>query len=83
MAESIVVGQWLARWGTTRRIRAKGQHATVVERHHEILRQSLHKVGSQLKEEGINVPCSVQLAEAVLAKNVIQSIHGHGPYRAL
>ena len=55
----------------------------MVERHHELLRQTLHKLEEQLKEEGIAVPFSVVVYEAVLAKNAFISVGEHTPYRAL
>ena len=73
----------LDRWGCQRILRAPGQHAEMVERHHEILRQQLHVIGSQLAELGIVVEFVIQLAEAVLAKNALLSVGNESPYKAL
>ena len=55
----------------------------MVERHHEILRRLLLRVESQLAQEGIAVPFNIILCECVLAKNVLTTVAGHTPYRAL
>jgi len=77
------VAQFLDRCNTQLKSKAPGEHAQMVERHHELLRQTLHKLEEQLIEEGIAVPFSVVLNEAVLAKNSLTSVGGHTPYRAL
>ena len=41
------VGVALGRMGATRKIKAPGQHAQIVERHHEILRNQLHLIDAQ------------------------------------
>ena len=51
--------------------------------HSEILRQQLHRLSEQVKEDGLNVPFEMALAEAVLANNVFLSAHGGSPYKAL
>ena len=55
----------------------------MVERHHEVLRRLLLRVESQLAQEGIAVPFKVILSECVLAKNVLTTVAGQTPYRAL
>ena len=77
------MGQFLDRCGTQLKLKAPGEHAQMVERHHELLRQTLHKLEEQLKEEGIAVPFSVVVNEAILAKNAFTTVGGHTPYRAL
>eukprot|EP00959_Pyramimonas_sp_CCMP1952_P300416 6283572-Pyramimonas_sp.AAC.1 len=62
-------GVALGRMGTTRKLKATGQHAQVVERHHEILRRQMHVIDAHLRELGIKLPFARRLAEAVLAKN--------------
>ena len=47
------VGQWLDRWQVDLKTKALGEHATMVERHHELLRRLIHRVESQLNDEGI------------------------------
>ena len=55
----------------------------IVERHHELLRRLLLRVESQLQAEGFNLPTEVVVAECILAKNVLTTVGGHTPYRAL
>ena len=55
----------------------------MVERHHEFLRRLLLKVEAQLSEEGLVVPMEVIVAECFLAKNVMVTVAGQTPYRAL
>ena len=75
--------EWLDSWFIERVPRAPGQHAQLVERHHEILRQQVHRCPEQCKEEGLLIAFEMILAEAVLAKNVLLSVHNSTPYKAL
>ena len=73
----------LERMGVSRKLKAKGQHAKIVERHHEILRRQLHLVESQGREDGLDVSLTRILAEAVFAKNAWLTIGDGTPYKAL
>ena len=75
--------QWLDRWQIQLKTKAPGEHAQMVERHHELLRRLLRKVEAQLTEEGLVVPMDVIVAECFLAKNVMVSVAGQTPSRAL
>ena len=75
--------QWLDRWQIQMKTKAPGEHAQMVERHHELLRRLLLKVEAQLHEEGVRVPSEVIVAECFLAKNVMVTVAGQTPYRAL
>ena len=44
------------RWGTNFRFKPKGSHASVVERHHQVVRDMLHKMLSDVRVERIVVP---------------------------
>ena len=55
----------------------------MVERHHELLRRIILRLEAQLVEEGCNVPMSVIVSEALLAKNSLTTVAGQTPYRAL
>jgi len=77
------VAQFLDRVFIQLKTKAPGEHAQMVERHHELLRRLLLKVESQLVQEGIVVPFSVILSECVLAKNVLTSVAGQTPYKGL
>ena len=77
------VAQWLDRWKVELKAKAPGEHAQMVERHHELLRQLLHRVEAQLGDEGIAMPIEVIVGECLLAKNVMTTIAGHSPYRAV
>ena len=48
---------WAERWKISLRLKAKGQHAVVVERHHSILRDALHKMLAQSRSE---TPCGLR-----------------------
>eukprot|EP00971_Amphidinium_carterae_P154321 3060349-Amphidinium_carterae.1 len=74
---------WLSSWGVERIPRAPNQHAHLIERHHQILRDLLHKVQDQHDEEGLVSAPQLLLAECVLAKNTMLSIAGESPYHAL
>ena len=67
-------GVALGRMGTTRKIKSPGQHAQIVERHHDILRKQLHRIDSQCRESDIKISFARKLAEAVYAKNAVLTI---------
>ena len=65
-------------------IRAPGMHARFIERRGALLRDALHKIDTQLAEEGITeIPIEQRLNEAVFAGNAMLSINGTTPYNAL
>ena len=72
-------------YGTSLTIRAKGQHANIVEKRNDLLRQQLLRVDTQLRDEGLlkEVPFPRRLGEAVLAGNILLSINNGTPYQAL
>ncbi|CAK0867548.1 unnamed protein product [Prorocentrum cordatum] len=74
-------GVALGRMGTTRKLKAPGQHAQVVEPHHEILRKQLHLIDAQCRESEIKVPFARRLAEAVYVKNAFLTIGQGTPYK--
>jgi hypothetical protein len=43
------------RWNIQPHLKPKGSHANIVERHHELLRQQIHKISSQLRHENLSV----------------------------
>ena len=77
------MGQWLQNIGTHRQLKAPRQHVGMVERHHEILRQQLHKLEADCTSRGLRVDFNDILQEAVLAKNVLLSVGGYSPYQAV
>ena len=79
---SIEALQWASRNSVQLIQRAKHKKAWVVERHNEILRNSLHKCQTQLAAEGIEIKLSHILADAVFSKNALLSIgEGDAVYR--
>ena len=74
---------WAEKWSISLRLRAKGQHATTVERHHEILRQHVHRILAQTRLEGLIVSVEDVIAEATFAKNALLQCNGATPYVAL
>ena len=75
--------QWLDRIGSEIKTKAPNEHAQMVERHHELFRQTLHRVEDQLNEEGVKVPFDVIVAECIFAKNALLTIGRETPYRAV
>ena len=72
-------GRWLSgdeastfadRWNINFRLKPRGSHASIVERHHQVVRDMLHKMLSETRAEGVAVPYKHLLAECVLAKNI-------------
>ena len=77
------VAQWLDRISVELKIKAPGEHATMVERHHELLRRIILRTEAQLKEEGITVLFPVIIAECVPARNTVTTVARQTPYWAL
>jgi len=71
------------RWNFELVLRPRKAHARMIERHNELLRQQLHRVEGQLQREGIALPPHIILAETLLAKNVMLSVHGASPQKAV
>ena len=75
---------FLVRKGVKFVTRAPGQHAQYVERRGALLRDVLHRVEGQLKDEGIpELPFEVVLSEAVSCGNALLSLNGSTPYNAV
>ena len=69
--------------GINKRTAAVGQHPRIADRRVQILRSSIHKISSQLSEEGIAMPFKRILAEATFVINTISSVAGVSPYVAV
>jgi hypothetical protein len=74
---------WSERWGTQFRFKPKGSHASIVERHHAVLRDLIHKVGEECRRSLLDVPFTEIVAESVFAKNSLSYINGISPYMAV
>ncbi|CAE7261221.1 pol [Symbiodinium sp. KB8] len=62
---------------------AKEQHASIVERHHAILRRQLHVLEEQSTAEGLRISFDAILGEAVYAKNALFAVGGASPFEAV
>jgi len=80
--DSIATKEWLQRHGIELRIRAKGQHARMIERRGAILRHCMHTTEEQLEKEGITVTFDELLSTAVLSGNALTNVGGGTPYQA-
>ncbi|MCP4944206.1 MAG: hypothetical protein GY924_19800 [Planctomycetaceae bacterium] len=76
---------FFARRGIKLQIRAPGQHARLVERRQALLRDVLHRIDTQLFNDGLlsKVPFSQRLSEATFSGNALISINGATPYSAV
>ena len=74
---------WAERLGTSFKLLPRGSHANIVERHHETLRQLIHRIQAQLRNEGITVSIHDVVSEAIMAKNSLLVINGYTPYQAV
>ena len=63
--------------------KAPGEHAQMVERHHELFRRILLRIEAQLAEEGLRVPMAAIVAEGALAKNSLITVARQTPHRGL
>ena len=64
-------------------LKAKQQHAAVVERHNDLLRRQIHLMDAQAIADGLRVSFEQVLSEATMAKNMLLQYGGYSPYEAL
>ena len=69
--------------GITKRTSAPNQHTRVADRRIAVLRDALHKLSTQLHEEGLVVPFERMVHESVFALNALSSVNGCSPYTAV
>ncbi|CAE7203568.1 RE1 [Symbiodinium sp. CCMP2592] len=69
--------------GITKRTSAPNQHTRIADRRIAILRDSLHKLSSQLQEEGLSVPFERMMCEMTFALNALTNVNGQSPYTAV
>ena len=81
--QSPISATFLERKGVALKLRSKEQHAQTVERHHEILRQMLHKLEEQCTADGIRASFGMILSEAIFAKNALFRHGNASPYEAV
>ena len=77
------VDDWAIANGITLHYKAPRQKAWLVERHNEILRQSLHRVESQILKESLVCSFKCVLAIVTFMHNSLIVIHDSSPYNAL
>ena len=82
--KSHLTTQHLPRNGIKLHEKAKDQQSRFIERRGALLRDTIHRIESQLKEEGLaGIPFSSILAEATFCGNALLSINGSTPYNAV
>ena len=69
--------------GITKRTAAPNQHTRIADRKIAVLRDTLHKLSSQLSEEGLVIPFPRMVSEATFALNALTSVNGQSPYAAV
>ena len=75
---------FLARKGVKLHTRGKDQHARYAERRGALLRDTVHRIEGQMREEGLaGVSFQSVLAEAVFCGNAMLSVNGSTPYNGL
>jgi len=74
---------WADRHGIELRIKPPGAHAQLVERHHEIYRQIVHRVTDQLASENIAISKEDLYGECEFVKNAMISVGGQTPLQGL
>ena len=85
--EGAVLSDELSIWAERRNIdvkpRPRDAHATIVERHHQLLREQFLKMRSACQLENLPLPFASLLSEAVYAKNALISVGGFSPFQAV
>jgi hypothetical protein len=74
---------WSETVGTSLRPKPKGSHAALVERHHQVLRDLMHKLLTESRSKGLVVEFTDCLSEAVFAKNIFTNVGGFSPFQAV
>ena len=84
IAQSDMARADLHRKGIEMHIRGKDQHARFIERRGASLRDFIHKIKSQLAEEGLqDTPFPMILAEATFCGNAMLTINSSTSYNAM
>ena len=83
IARSEQCKRFLARKGVSLHVRGKDQHARFIERRGALLRDCVHRIEGQLKEEGLEMPFHSILAEATFCGNALLAVNGSTPYNAV
>ena len=74
---------WFQLRGITKRTSAPNQHTRIADRRIAVLRDALHKLGTQLNAEGLAVPFERMMHETTFALNALSSVNGQSPYTAV
>ena len=75
---------WLSRKGIKLCPRGKDQHARFIERRGALLRDQVHRVETQMEEEGISgIPFEAVLSECTFCGNAMLTVGGSTPYNSL
>lgn len=74
---------WAEKWSINMRLTPKGSHAWLIERHHQALRDMLHKIESQALAESLGIDDDIIVAEGLHVKNIMTSVGGSSPHEAL
>ena len=80
---SNAAAQWASRHNIELKIRAPRAHAWMVERHHELFRQLVHRTYDQLASEGIHISREDLYSECEFVKNAMLSVGGVAPMQAV
>ena len=83
IAISELTNTYLRRLGIDLRRRAKDQHAIYVERRDALLRDSIHRIESQLEVEGIVIRFEQILSEAIFCGNALLTVRDSTSYNAV
>ena len=74
---------WAERLGVNMKYKEPGTHATMVERHHQILREAILHLVAECALTDAEVPFDHLVAEATFAKNAILVCNGDTPFHAV
>ena len=74
---------WAEKWNINLRLTAKGSHAWLIERHHQVLRDVLHKIETQALTESLSIDRETLLSEGLHVKNIMTSVGGHTAHEAV
>eukprot|EP00971_Amphidinium_carterae_P232785 4619851-Amphidinium_carterae.4 len=80
---SLFTADWAEINGVNMRYKAPHQHAWIVERHNQTLREALHRMETQCEAEGRHPSLPIMVSLATHMKNVLTTYSGHSPQQAV
>ena len=83
LRESLKCQAYLMAHGVQHLPRGKAQHLGHIDRRGALVRDSIHKIVTQLEIESVKWTSEMIVNEAMFVTNIMLTINGHTPYQAV